>query len=391
MRRHLILGSCLALALGTLACQDETSEPVAPSMTSTQQLGRQAFSDLAAKRELVRVPITGRLSDQYLSDAASRIIDPTDYVCVPGSPVFDWADAEFEEALNEDFPELFRLVVEFAADQVPFVEALLILTEDTPQSFGYNGEFTKVMQKTERDVKGFWDIFSDDILLLAMKGTMLQDESRVAPVYQNFFVNDDGSPITAEQAAEIAATVHTLLDQAETLDGGNDPLFSLNAFAFSSPGIQDRIVMGDGILEGFKVVGFGDVAPQAIYAHEFAHHIQYERDYLDELPPPATAPEQTRHNELMADAMAAYYLTHKRGGTLNRHRVAQFLEVFFQIGDCAFTNPGHHGTPNQRMKAAQFGFDVADQAHKQGHILTAEQFHELFEAEYAEIIAPDAT
>ena len=389
MRRNVILASCLALAFGTLGCQEQSTEPVAPS-ASSKEVGRQAFSDLALKRGLVRIPITGHLSDQYLSDAAARIIDPTDYVCVPGSPVFAWADAEFQEALDEDFPELFRLVVNFAADQVPFVEALLVLTEDAPQSFGYNGEFTKVMLKTERDVKRFWDIASDDILLLAMKGTMLQDEARVAAVYENFFVNDDGSFITAEQAAAIADTVHTLLDQAETLDGGNDPLFSMNAFAFSSPGIQDRIVMGDGILEGFKVVGFGDVAPQAIYAHEFAHHIQYENDYLDELPPPATEPEQTRHNELMADAMAAYYLTHKRGGTLNKHRVAQFLEVFFQIGDCSFTNPGHHGTPNQRMKAAQFGFDVADKAHKQGHILTSEEFHTQFEAAYAEIIAPDA-
>jgi hypothetical protein len=43
------------------------------------------------------------------------------------------------------------------------------------------------------------------------------------------------------------------------------------------------------------------------------------------------------------------------------------------------------------MKAARFGFDVADQAQKQGHILTADQFHALFVAAYADITAPDAT
>jgi hypothetical protein len=382
--------ACLALALGTAACQDQDTDPVAPPTVSIKQAGRQAFSDLALKRGLVRMPVEGRLSDQYLSDAATRLIDPTDYVCEPNSPVFDWYDAEFQRAVDEDFPELYRLVVDFAADQVPFVEALLVLTEDTPQSFGYNGEFTKVMLKTERDVKRFWDIRSEDILLLAMKGTMLQDEARVATIYQNFFVNDNGTRITAAQAAAIADTVRTLLLQAETLDGGNDPLFSMNAFAFSSPGIQDRIVMGDGILEGFKVVGFGDVAPQAIYAHEFAHHIQYENEYFDDLPPSTSEPEQTRYTELMADALAAYYLTHKRGGALNKHRVAQFLSVFFQIGDCAFTNPGHHGTPLQRMRAAEFGFTVADEAQKQGHILTSEQFHDRFVAAYETLVAPDA-
>ena len=45
--------------------------------------------------------------------------------------------------------------------------------------------------------------------------------------------------------------------------------------------------MGDGILDGFKAVGFDDVALPAIFAHEFAHHIQYEQNYFDELPPGA--------------------------------------------------------------------------------------------------------
>ena len=98
--------------------------------------------------------------------------------------------------------------------------------------------------------------------------------------------------------------------------------------------------------------------------------------------------ELTRHTELMADAFAAYYLTHSRGASMNRKRVEQFLQVFFEVGDCAFTDRGHHGTPIQRMRAAQFGFDVADQAHKQGHILTAAQFHALFVANYTTFVAP---
>jgi predicted metalloprotease len=151
--------------------------------------------------------------------------------------------------------------------------------------------------------------------------------------------------------------------------------------------------MGDGVLDAFNVLGFDDVALPAIFAHEFGHHIQYERGYFAELPPgsnPATVDqaELTRYTELMADAFAGYYLTHKRGATMNRKRVEQFLEVFFQLGDCAFTSGGHHGTPIQRMRAARFGFDVADQAQKQGHILTASQFHALFTARYTTFVAP---
>jgi hypothetical protein len=43
------------------------------------------------------------------------------------------------------------------------------------------------------------------------------------------------------------------------------------------------------------------------------------------------------------------------------------------------------------MRAATFGFNVADQAQKQGHILTADQFHRLFLAAYPSFVAPDAT
>ena len=54
------------------------------------------------------------------------------------------------------------------------MDALLVLDESTPQAFGYDGEYTNRLLKTERDTKRFWDIQSADILLLAMKGTMLR-------------------------------------------------------------------------------------------------------------------------------------------------------------------------------------------------------------------------
>ncbi|MCE7065274.1 hypothetical protein [Dyadobacter sp. CY326] len=66
--------------------------------------------------------------------------------------------------------------------------------------------------------------------------------------------------------------------------------------------------------------------------------------------------------------------------------VKQFMQVFFNIGDCSFTSDGHHGTPTQRMAAAAFGYSVANNAQKQGHILTAQQFTTLFEAQLPKIV-----
>ena len=174
-----------------------------------------------------------------------------------------------------------------------------------------------------------------------------------------------------------------LADQVPQYRDGNHPIFTFNAFAqsgFNFPPygvIPDKIIMGDGILEAYNAIGYSDVAPQAILAHEFGHHIQFQLNlFTDE-----TSPEATRRTELMADAYSAYYLSHARGASMQWKRVKQFLQVFVNIGDCSFTSDNHHGTPTQRMAAAEWGYSVANNAQKQGQILSAQEFTRLFEAQ----------
>lgn len=391
MRRNLFFGLCLAAAVGTAGCQDQKNEPMAPS--AGPAFAQKATAHPKVDRDHIKLPKVATKIDRQFSDVARRVINPDDFECPPSTPLIDFLIATINESIATE-PDIFFTLIGLAADVVPSVDAILFETEATPQFFGFTGEYNHRMTKVERDVKRFWDINSADIQLVGMHGTMLLDVERVARVYEVAFVNDDGSPITHDQALFFAGIVRAALLQSVTMDGGNYPLFSFNAFAVPTDGasIPDKIVMGDGVLESYKAIGFDDVAPQAVYAHEFGHHIQFQRGYFED--PLATSgdpPEQTRYTELMADAFSAYYLTHSRGAALNKKRVAQFLQVFFDIGDCAFDNPGHHGTPNQRMRAANFGFNVADQAQKQGHILTADQFHALFVAAYPTLVAPDAT
>jgi len=381
MRRTLLVGTCLTITLTISGCQDSATAPtaarVAPAASRVLQseLNADTVLDLAE----LQLPSSARIADQ-------DVINPRDYVCPASTDVTAWYRSQILDFRAKE-PALYTvLVTNLLADLIPTYEALLFATTDTPQSFGYNGEYTRILQKAERDVKRFWDIPSADIQLIGLHGTVLLDVERTAQTYRTLFPTL--SPATA---LAIAQTVRNAVLQSQTLNGGNHPIFSFNAFAASGGGIPDKIIMGDGVLAGFEAVGLGDVAPQAAYAHEFAHQIQFENGYFDD--PFATAgsaAERTRYTELMADAYAAYYLTHKRGGTLNKKRVAQFLQVYYQLGDCAFTSSGHHGTPNQRLAAAQFGFALADQAQKQGHIMSSEQFHALFVAAYPQIIAPDA-
>jgi hypothetical protein len=379
LRRSLALGSVLAATLVVAGCQDVATSPASAPLAPT-----------ASSRTLARGPLTLSASapnlDKVFGEYGRRAINPGDYVCTNGSPVTDVLNAEIARVIAAGPAEINRIVtmLDLAADQVPTYEALFFQSSSTPQTFGYDGAFTKAMVKVERDVKSFWDIPSAQIQVVAMHGTMLLDTKRVSQTYQALFGVTDPA-----EADYYAGLVRDALLASTTMNGGNDALWTFNSVSFRYPGLPDKIVMGDGILEAYAQIGFADIAPQAIFAHEFAHQIQYEKEYFDDLGK-VSAAEATRYTELMADAMAGYYLTHARGEALNQKRVEQFLQVFYQIGDCAFTNPGHHGTPNQRMKAAQFGFTVADEFQKQGHILTSQEFRDKFFANYGTLVAPDA-
>jgi hypothetical protein len=85
-------------------------------------------------------------------------------------------------------------------------------------------------------------------------------------------------------------------------------------------------------------------------------------------------------------------MTHIGGAQANPQRVRDFLQVYFQIGDCSFGSAGHHGTPNQRLAAATFGFRMADEDLRiyGGRIRSTEEFHDRFLRRYPVLIAPDA-
>ena len=115
-------------------------------------------------------------------------------------------------------------------------------------------------------------------------------------------------------------------------------------------------------------MGLGDVGPRVIMGHEFGHHIQYEQN-LFVTNPPLPGPEATRRTELMADSFAGYFGAHKKGLALNAKRVVDAIMAFYVVGDCSFTSTGHHGTPNQRERAATWGTEMAMAAQPKSFVL----------------------
>lgn len=299
--------------------------------------------------------------------------------CNDNTALNQWLDGQLSDWTND---VVFFAVVTGMLD-FPTYDALLFTNSEAGQTFGLKGEYTHVLTKTFKDLKRFWDIQSAAIVMVPMHGNMLLDRDRIIRIDMILYGD---SQADAEFWADL---IISLMNDVPQYRRGDHPIFTFNAFAqssFSFPPygtIPSKIVMGDGILDGYTGIGFDDVAPQAILAHEFGHHVQFQLN----LYPPTSSPENTMKMELMADAFSAYYLSHARGASMQWKRVKQFLQVFFNIGDCAFTSNNHHGTPTQRMASAEWAYQVADNAQKQGHILSARDFVSLFQAAYPSIIA----
>ncbi|RJK94772.1 hypothetical protein [Vallicoccus soli] len=314
-------------------------------------------------------------------EALERVIDPADHACAPTA-----LDAFVEDLVAGVPTEDLLVLALFGGLDVATYDALLHGTASDPR-YALDPDYRKELSTSFRSAQRFWDVQSSDIQLLAMHGAAAQDAARVERFYREVY----GVP--AADARELAALV---VDAVRRLPGGADnPLLTLNAYAFTAEGdddplvagVPDKIVFGDGILAFLEHLRIADVGARAILAHEFAHHVQFEQDLFDS---PLTGPEATRRTELMADAFATYFATHKRGLTLNAKRLLQVERSFFEVGDCSFESDGHHGTPAQRLRASQWGADVARSAQKQGHVLPSLVLAGRFEAALPGFVRPDA-
>ncbi|MEV7232542.1 hypothetical protein AB0N06_00640 [Streptomyces sp. NPDC051020] len=324
------------------------------------------------------------IDDLQWSELRDSLINPDDYQC-PSTGLKDWARSLLKGA--EDPFVIFMLSI-FDGFDLPIYDALIFGTESKSNKFGVDGEYTNELTSEMKNLKRFWDIDSADIQLVPLHGAdVFSSPERVARTLSALY---GGTP---ESQLDLAEMIIELVNMEPILKGGANPIFSFNAFAYTEKnepeptGVSDRIIMGDGILQGMSAVGLGDVAPRAIEAHEFGHHVQYEKDlFVSDL----TWAEATRRTELMADAFGTYYLTHARGEALNTKRVLASEQSFYEVGDCGFDNPGHHGTPNQRLAASSWAASVVNDAANQGHVLPSLTFAGQFDAKLSDLVKPDA-
>lgn len=325
------------------------------------------------------------VQDSEWHQIAGSAIDPDQYQCEP-TELSAWLGQQMQDpgvALG------LNMLSMFGATDLPTYDALLFGSQSKWNSFGVDGDYTTQLNREMKNLRSFWDVPSD-IELIPMHGDMLSERDRVVRGYE--VVYGLPTPI-AELYADI---VEVVLENVPALKGGDHPLLSFNAFAFdpqgdpvlTEMGVTKRIVMGDGIMAGLEGIGLDDkAAPLGVLSHEYAHQVQYAKDLFDS---PLTGPEATRRTELMADAFGTYQVVHARGASLNTQRTLDVMQSFYSVGDCSFSSDGHHGTPNQRMKASEWAADLVDSRPNQGHKLSSDQMTQRFEQQLPKIVAPDA-
>jgi hypothetical protein len=387
-RWSLVVGTAVAVAAAS-PVSASAAAPAAPAVSPAASAAPSAAPSVAPlpsgpSAQLDAAASATGVERSPAHDAVRRAIDGSQYVCAATQ-----IDAYVDSLLAGLDRAEMRFLLSSGVLDFPTYDALLYGTSTDP-GYALPREYRQDLAGSFRAAQRFWDVPSADIQLLSMHGpTVLQDSARLTRLLVAL------TGWSQAEATAYAEAVVTTVAAIPELKGGNNGIFTLNAFAFTADGetdpliagLPDKIVFGDGILGFFEFAGLTDVGPRAVLAHEFAHHVQFERDLFDS---PLTGAEATRRTELMADAMATYFATHSRGLSLNAKRVAQAQQSFAEVGDCAFASDGHHGTPLQRERASTWGADLASSAQKQGKILPSLTVAQLFEAELPRLVAPDA-
>jgi len=275
---------------------------------------------------------------------------------------------------------------------LPFLSKALFDDNEGDEFIGENGEYTNELFERNSQLERFWrlenpDISTSESLLLGAHGSMLRDTDKLARIAE--IVYEVNAGYSYEDVALLIQEV------VEDMPGTySNPLLTFNAVALSSLAasrefgidVVDSIVMGDGIIEAIQAQGFGTDGPDFVLSHEFAHILQYELG--NDPPVGGYSPGENRRQEMMADAMASYFMAHPEGGAHSVEEVDELHVTASLLGDYQFTQPDHHGTPAQRecsvLWAAGLGFEASE-------IIPLTEFIDVFDEHYDMLLSTNDT
>ena len=139
-----------------------------------------------------------------------------------------------------------------------------------------------------------------------------------------------------------------------------DDYDGMNAFATSETTLSEEgsVFFGTRLFELLMTEDPSGAAVMYVVAHEYAHIKQFQAKLIEPL---AAGRRTVKRAELHADYMAGYYLGVRKldQPTLSLRPAGAQVWSF---GDTAVDSPSHHGTPRERLDAAERGFLAAYEA-----------------------------
>jgi hypothetical protein len=256
----------------------------------------------------------------------------------------------------------------YALQGVDMVYALGLASDKSPQVFGTDGQYTPRATATIDKLRDFWDIESWNIQLVDWKGSDLGNQAKMEQTF--------GLGLAPARAKTAAALAVQVLYEVPALQGGRNPLITLNAFSAPADSLGGkRVVLGDGLLDAFDQIGFDDVSVESVLGHEYGHQVDYAHDNY-----PSNASD-----ELGPDAYGGYFVAHAKGLGWNSRLQQEVTYLDYSIGECY-----HHGTSDQRKAAGAWGEKQATSQGNPNRIVPSATMIDKFQKEYPKLVPPAA-
>lgn len=244
-----------------------------------------------------------------------------------------------------------------------------VASDKSPQVFGTDGQYSARAAVTIDKLRGFWDIESWNIQLVAWKGTDLGSQAKMAQTFSLGL-----APAKVKDAAALATKV---LYEVPALQGGRNPLLTLNAFSAPADSLGGkRVALGDGLLDTIDVLGFDDVSVETVVGHEYGHQVDFAHDNHP----------RNESSEMGPDAYSGYFVAHAKGFAWNARTQQEATYLDASTGDCFHS----HGTPDQRKAAGAWGEKQATSQGNPNRVIPSATMIEKFQKEYPKLMPPAA-
>ncbi|MFG1644409.1 hypothetical protein ACGFMK_29340 [Amycolatopsis sp. NPDC049252] len=244
-----------------------------------------------------------------------------------------------------------------------------VASDKTPQVFGTDGQYSPRATATIDKLRAFWDIESWNIQLVAWKGTDLGSQAKMAQTF--------GLGLAPAKVKDAAALATKVLYEVPALQGGRNPLLTLNAFSAPAGSLGGkRVALGDGLLDTVAILGFVDVSVESVVGHEYGHQVDFAHDNYP----------RNESSEMGPDAYGGYFVAHAKGFGWDARTQQEVTYLDASIGDCFHS----HGTPDQRKAAGAWGEKQATSQANPNRIVPSATMIEKFQKEYPKLMPPAA-